>query len=129
MVGKKDLLMSPNNEHHGYNARPLSGVWAQAPYLHNGTVPTVYHLLVPDERPASFVKSRLDYDTKLLGFAWNAPQSGASDEGYLFQTNAIPALSNKGHDRDIVEGDKTYRLNWSADKEGAFAIIEYLKTL
>ncbi len=129
MAGKKDLLMSPNNEHHGYNARPLSGVWAQAPYLHNGTVPTVYHLLVPDKRPASFVKSRLDYDAKLLGFAWEPQQTGMQQEGYPFQANAIPALSNKGHDKDIVEGKKTYRLNWSNDKEGAFAIIEYLKTL
>ncbi len=129
LAGKKDLLMSPNDEHHGYNARPLSGVWAQAPYLHNGTVPTVYHLLVPDERPVSFVKSRLDYDPRYLGFSWDAQQTAGPNEGYLFQTNAIPALSNKGHDKDIVEGKKTYRLNWSGDKEGAFAIIEYMKTL
>jgi len=129
LAGKKDLLMSPNSEHHGYNARPLSGVWAQAPYLHNGTVPTIYHLLVPDERPASFVKSRLDYDQKLLGFSWNPQQANGKEEGYVFQTNAVPALSNKGHDKDIVEGKKTYRLNWSNDKDGAFAIIEYLKTL
>ncbi len=127
--GEKDLLMSPNNEHRGYNARPLSGIWAQAPYLHNGTVPTVYHLLVPDERPASFIKSRLDYDSQYLGFVWNAEQAAKPNEGYLFQANAIPALSNKGHDKDIVEGKKTYRLNWSGDKPGAFAIIEYLKTL
>ena len=129
LAGKKDLLMSPNDEHHGYNARLLSGVWAQAPYLHNGTVPTVYHLLVPDERPASFVKSRLDYDQKLLGFSWEPQQVTDKNEGYLFQTNAIPALSNKGHDKDIVEGKKIYRLNWSDDKDSAFAIIEYLKTL
>ena len=129
LTGKKDLLMSPNAEHHGYNARPLSGIWAQAPYLHNGTVPTVYHLLVPDERPASFIKSRLDYDKKYLGYSWNPQQATGKNEGYMFQTNAIPALSNKGHDKDIVEGKRTYRLNWSGDKHGAFAIIEYLKTL
>ena len=86
-------------------------------------------MLVPDERPASFIKSRLDYDQKLLGFSWSSQQTSGKEEGYVFQTNAIPALSNKGHDKDIVEGKKTYRLNWSGDKEGAFAIIEYLKTL
>ncbi|MBA3757110.1 MAG: c-type cytochrome, partial [Nitrosomonas sp.] len=129
LTGKKDLLMSPNDEHHGYNARPLSGIWAQAPYLHNGTLPTVYHLLVPDERPTSFIKSRLDYDQKYLGFTWNPQQATSQNEGYLFQANAIPALSNKGHDKDIVESKKTYRLNWSGDKQSAFAIIEYLKTL
>ena len=126
---KEDLLMSPNAEHHGYNALPLSGIWAQAPYLHNGTVPTVYHLLIPDERPASFIKSRLDYDQGYLGFSWNPQQATSQNEGYLFQTNTVPALSNKGHDKDIVEGNRTYRLNWSGDKQGAFAIIEYLKTL
>jgi len=129
LAGKKDLLMSPNDAHHGYNARPLSGIWAQAPYLHNGTVPTVYHLLVPEERPASFIKSLLDYDQKYLGYSWNSQQATGQNEGYLFQTNAIAALSNKGHDKDIVEGKKTYRLNWSGDKQGAWAIIEYLKTL
>lgn len=129
LAGKKDLLMSPNDEHHGYNARPLSGVWAQAPYLHNGTVPTIYHLLVPDERPVIFIKSSLDYDQKYLGYSWDAQQKTRQNEGYLFQTNVIQALSNKGHDKDIVEGKKTYRLNWSHDKQGAFAIIEYLKTL
>lgn len=130
LEGKKDLLMSPNDQHHGYNARPLSGVWAQAPYLHNGSVPTLYHLLVPGERPETFMKSRLNYDKKHLGFSWQ-PQQNSSDkeEGYLFKANVIPALSNKGHDRDIKEGKRTYRLDWSADKQGAFAIIEYLKTL
>lgn len=131
LEGKKDLLMSPNSQHHGYNARPLSGVWAQAPYLHNGSVPTIYHLLVPEERPATFVKSRLDYDKKYLGFSWQQQQASGTDkeEGYLFKANVIPALSNQGHDRDLIEGKKTYRLDWSADKQGAFAIIEYLKTL
>ena len=129
LTGRKDVLMSPNDEHHGYNARPLSGIWAQAPYLHNGTVPTVYHLLVPEERPESFIKSRLDYDQKLLGFSWDPQQTSSSDEGYTFKINTIPALSNKGHDKDITEGKKIYRLDWSKDKQGAWAIIEYLKTL
>src|ERR1700694_4819378 len=54
-----------------YNALPLGGVWAQAPYLHNGSVPTLYHLLVPSERPTVFMKGRLDYDKKLVGYAWD----------------------------------------------------------
>ncbi|UJP06490.1 MAG: cytochrome C [Nitrosomonas sp.] len=129
LTDRKDVLMSPNSEHHGYNARPLNGIWAQAPYLHNGVVPTVYHLLVPDERPGSFVKSRLDYDQKLLGYSWNLNATERQDEGYVFKVDAIPAFSNRGHDKDVTEGGKTYRLDWSADKHGAFAIIEYLKTL
>ncbi len=136
LEGKQSLIMSPNDQHHGYNARPLSGIWAQAPYLHNGSIPTVYHLLVPDERPDKFVKSRLDYDQELLGFSWQLASWQLADaadsemkEGYLFDTNSFPAFSNTGHDKDIQDGSHTYQLNWSEDKDGAKAIIEYLKTL
>jgi len=131
LKGKKSVIMSPNNQHHGYNARPLSGIWAQAPYLHNGSVPTVYHLLVPNERPDRFIKSRLDYDKDLLGFSWKLEDASSSKmkEGYLFDTNSFPTFSNAGHDKDILDGDHTYKLNWSEDKDGAKAIVEYLKTL
>ena len=114
-----------------YNALPLGGIWAQAPYLHNGSVPTLYHLLVPDERPGVFMKSRLDYDKELVGFSWRmgTGSAGGGDEGYRFDTGAIEAFSNAGHDKDIAVGGETYRLNWSGDKDGAMAIIEYMKTL
>ncbi|MCI5167352.1 MAG: cytochrome C [Candidatus Electrothrix sp. GM3_4] len=130
LAGKKDLIISPNKQHHGYNARPLNGIWAQAPYLHNGSVPTVYHLLVPDERPASFVKSRLEYDQKKLGFAWTkATTLSIPDNSYIFDTKSFPTFSNVGHDKDIKENGQHYKLDWSNDKAGAMAIIEYLKTL
>lgn len=38
----------------GYVAPPLDGVWASAPYLHNGSVPTLWHLLHPEQRPAAW---------------------------------------------------------------------------
>ncbi len=131
--GKESLVMSPVDQQHGYNARPLNGVWADAPYLHNGSVPTIYHLLVPRERPNQFVKSRLDYDTKLLGFVWepatSADNDGTRTAGYTFDTQSFSTFSNKGHDEDITEGTRTYKLNWEDDMEGAKAIVEYLKTL
>ena len=128
LVDRAQFAMMPPQEHEGYNALPLGGVWARAPYLHNGSVPTLYHLLVPDERPLKFIKSRLDYDPQRVGFAWEI-DAGATDEGYPFDTGAFPALSNKGHDTDIQEDGKEYRLDWSTDKESARALIEYLKTL
>ena len=127
MEGRKSLAMTPTKLHDGYNALPLVGLWAQAPYLHNGSVPTLYHLLVPNERPAVFIKSRLGYDQKLVGFAWE--QGAELKEGYVFDTRLAPALSNKGHDKNIVQDGKTFKLDWSDDKDGAFALIEYLKTL
>jgi mono/diheme cytochrome c family protein len=38
----------------GYAAPPLTGIWASAPYLHNGSVPTLWHLMRPDDRPVWF---------------------------------------------------------------------------
>lgn len=128
LVDKPQLAMADPAAHDGYNALPLGGVWAQAPYLHNGSTPTLYHLLMPAERPATFVKGRLDYDSTRVGFAWGACAPEACKEGYRFETTAFPALSNKGHDRDVVEDGKLRKLDWSDDEAGAMAIIEYLKT-
>lgn len=109
----------------GYNATALRGVWAVAPYLHTGAVPTLYHLLMPSERPTRFVKGALQYDKDYVGFAWKEGGEG----GYLFDTSAFHAITNTGHDRDIIEDGKSYKLDWSDDVAGAMAIIEYLKTL
>ena len=53
----------------GYVARPLEGVWATAPYLHNGSVPTLDDLLKPeDERPVCFPVGHREYDPVKLGY-------------------------------------------------------------
>ena len=129
LKGNSKQAMLPPRIHDGYNALPLPGLWAQAPYLHNGSVPTLYHLLVPEERPDVFVKSRLDYDKRNIGFNWQRDTWLNKDEGYLYDTTASPATSHLGHDHDITENGKTFKLNWADDKDGAWALIEYLKTL
>ncbi len=131
LVGKVEFAMMDPALHDGYNALPLGGIWAQAPYLHNGSVPTMYHLLVPNERPTVFMKSRLDYDQELLGFSWriNSEAAQTEEEGYRYDTRAVKAFSNAGHDKDITIKGVTYKLDWSNDKEGAMAIIEFMKTL
>ncbi|MDH5392605.1 MAG: cytochrome c [Gammaproteobacteria bacterium] len=129
LKGQSKQVMLPPRIHNGYNALPLPGLWAQAPYLHNGSVPTLYHMLVPSERPAVFVKSRLDYDQHNVGFNWRQDNWTDKTEGYIYDTTASPATSHAGHDRDITENGKTYKLNWSDDKASAWALIEYLKTL
>jgi len=131
LLNKAEFAMMSPAQHDGYNALPLGGVWAQAPYLHNGSVPTVYHLLTPNERPVIFMKSRLDYDQKLMGFSWaiTSNKHDIKEEGYQYDTHAIQAFSNAGHDKDVTIGLHRYKLDWSDDKEGAMAIIEYMKTL
>ena len=55
----------------GYKADMLHGVWAQAPYLHNGSVPTLGHLLCSETRPRRFLRGNLRYDEALVGFEWS----------------------------------------------------------
>lgn len=98
-----------------YAARPLHGVWAAAPYLHNGSVPTLADLLTPPEdRPKSFPIGQRDYDPVKVGFETDLPadrvkytvdttQTGNGNGGHVYGT-ALP------------EGEKQ-------------ALLEYLKTL
>src|SRR4051795_1200844 len=52
-----------------HRARPLNGVWATAPYLHNGSVPSLYWMLKPQsERPRSFCQGARDFDPEQVGF-------------------------------------------------------------
>lgn len=129
LADKPQLSMRDPAECEGYNALPLGGIWAQAPYLHSGSVPTLYHLLVPESRPSVFIKSRLEYDREKVGFQWQPRKFESQSKGYLFDTRSFPTLSKRGHDRDIFENGKTYKLDWSNDLEGAKAIIEFMKTL
>lgn len=78
-----------------YRPRPLSGQWATPPFLHNGSVPTLYHLLSPvSERPATFLVGSRDFDTNHVGLV--LPENGATI-GATFDTS-LPGNSNKGHE-------------------------------
>ncbi len=64
--GRQDTRLDPG----GYLAPPLDGVWATAPYFHNGSVPTLWHVLHPSERPAVWRRTSKDgYDQARVGFA------------------------------------------------------------
>lgn len=128
LKGKEKFSMTKPARHAGYNALPLTGIWAQAPYLHNGSVPTMYHLLMPETRPSQFVKSRLSYDQEKMGFEWSLDKTG-DESGYLYNTEASAALSYKGHDKNIEIDNVTYKLNWNKDETSVKAIIEYMKVL
>lgn len=109
----------------GYQAPPLRGVWATAPYLHNGSVPTVYHLLKSSERPARFLRppstDLTHYDRARLGWTFrpvDSPSSLTPEEKRGYFDSSRFGLSNTGH----TFGDKL------SDDERA-DVIEYLKTL
>ena len=116
----------------GYKPRPLEGVWATAPFLHNGSVPTIYDLLSPaHERPREFYLGRREYDPVKLGFVTDR---GSSTKGFLFNTR-LQGNHNTGHEfragfneAAAANGDYQYGVigpALSADER--FAIIEYLK--
>ena len=77
-----------------YRARKLNGIWATAPYLHNGSVPTLYHLLHPDQRPAKFFVGNREYDPARIGYVWET--AGAGVNFWTYDTTQ-PGNHNTGH--------------------------------
>jgi cytochrome c551/c552 len=102
-----------------YKARPLNGIWATAPYLHNGSVPNLYQLLLPSaNRDATFTVGSREFDLKNVGFLF-----GPQDGSFTFDTS-LPGNSNKGHEgRDYGTGPD------QMTDEQRWQLLEYLKTL
>jgi mono/diheme cytochrome c family protein len=77
-----------------YKPRPLAGIWATGPFLHNGSVPTIYQLLLPaDQRDKKFFVGTRDFDPVNLGFSTQPPSKG----GFWLDTSII-GNSNIGHE-------------------------------
>lgn len=115
---KEGLIADPK----GYAAPPLNGVWASAPYLHNGSVPTLWHLLHPDQRPKIWRWTSKAYDHHRMGIsveALNAVPKGLSpiDRREVFDTSRF-GKSAAGHDFPAA-----------LDEEEKEDLLEYLKTL
>jgi hypothetical protein len=103
----------------GYMAVPLDGIWARAPYLHNGSVPTL-HALLTGERPAQFYRGNNSYDQEKVGFTWDSQGPGAA----LYDTT-LSGLANTGHDTTEFNGN----VKWKKKPEKLNDLLEYLKTL
>ena len=85
----------------GYKADMLHGIWAQAPYLHNGSVPTLGQLVCPATRPRRFLRGNLHYDEALVGFEWAdrpAARYGPNDTILVKEYDTtVPGKANTGH--------------------------------
>ena len=120
-----------------YRARPLNGVWATAPYLHNGSVPSLYWMLTPAaERPKQFCIGTRDFDPKQVGFHVDAGQKPTCAKGEtLFSTvdskgAPIPGNSNLGHSLEGTPGPgKPGVIGRLLKEDERTDLIEYLKTL
>ena len=117
--GKLKTILDPK----GYVAPPLDGVWATAPYLHNGSVPTLADLLNPDQRPKAWRRTPDGYDQQRVGIEVetlaDAPNSTGPGVVRNYYDTSFPGLGNAGHrypPKPLSEGDQK-------------ALLEYLKTL
>lgn len=101
----------------GYIAPPLDGIWVTAPYLHNGSVPTLEALLNSDLRPKYWSRDydNPEYDYEKLG--WKFTKEPKAVDKFTYNTE-VPGYGNYGH----TFGDKL------TEKERK-AVMEYLKTL
>jgi mono/diheme cytochrome c family protein len=101
-----------------YYAPPLDGIWATAPYLHNGSVPNLAALMDSTKRPAAFTRTydSNDYDQANVGWNFTAATTGQTGNNVYDTTKT--GYGNGGH---------TYGDLMSPDDRAA--VIEYLKTL
>lgn len=105
-----------------YKSRPLHGVWATPPFLHNGAVPTVYHMLSPLRmRPKQFYVGNREYDPVHLGYVHTA------SAGSFKHDTSIAGNHNTGH--LFTDVDMPGRIGPLFSEADKFAIIEYLKIM
>lgn len=117
--GKRTYRTNPG----GYVAPPLNGVWATAPYLHNGSVPTLWHFFHPEARPVVWQRTEDGYDTARVGleitpFDSLPPTAKTAADRRVFFDTRLPGKSAAGHPfvNELDEDEKQ-------------AVLEYLKTL
>jgi mono/diheme cytochrome c family protein len=95
---------------HGYANLPLDGLWLRAPYLHNGSVPTLWDLFLPaKDRPAKFHRGCDVYDAEKVGFVSDKEADGA--HRYFEVDTSIPGNRNTGHEghaygTDLSDGQR-----------------------
>lgn len=137
-----DTTANPYNSLVAYKGRSLNGIWATAPYLHNGSVPTLYDLLLPakeagdpDEgeyRPANFVVGSREFDPVKVGFRSQGYGGSEFNTGFNVVCK-IPQKDgkcwgnlNSGHEYGTIH-DK--RGMTPLTHEERVALVEYMKTL
>jgi mono/diheme cytochrome c family protein len=117
--GEQEAIADPG----GYVAPPLDGIWASAPYFHNGSVPTVWHVMHPDKRPKVWRRSEDGYDQQKLGLEFTAFEE-------------LPSSVKTGRERrkyfDTGKFGKSaagHTFPDELDEAEKRAVLEYLKTL
>jgi mono/diheme cytochrome c family protein len=130
---KPDTTASPYNSLLAYKGRSLNGIWATAPYLHNGSVPTLYDLLLPQKRDGDPAEGEYRPDSFVVGSRqFNPEKVGFSYEGYdgFPMTTFRDGDKNGGHEYGAgrtpqMNGEQFRALSEDERRD----LIEYIKTL
>lgn len=118
-LGEKQVIADPG----GYVAPPLDGVWATGPYFHNGSVPTLWHVLHPDQRPKIWKRTENGYDRERVGLQVETfdrlpgDVDSARDAREYFDTRRFGKSAGGHLFPDALTPDEKR------------AVLEYLKTL
>lgn len=126
----------------GYKARPLNGIWATAPFLHNGSVPTLMDLLMPaNERPELVKLGNVEFDPVNVGLVQGGDMDTVNDTrytrgGFFVLDTTVKGNSNVGHEfSDRWDENKHYDnqekgvIGPELSQQEKEALVEYLKTL
>jgi len=126
----------------GYKARPLNGIWATAPFLHNGSVVSLMDLLKPgEERPTTIQLGNIEFDAVNVGIQQEPKlrtRSGTryAASGIFILDTSVPGNSNRGHEFSrLWDASKGYDeqvkgvIGPELSQDERRALIEFLKTL
>ena len=128
-----DTTAQPLNSLLAYKARSLNGIWATPPYLHNGSVPSLYDLLLPvkregdpedgEYRPNTFYVGLREFDIKRVGYVYK------DQKGFLFDTSEAGNL-NTGHEYAAGRtAQPSGEILPPLTKKERWQLVEYLKSL
>lgn len=119
-----------------YKARPLSGVWATPPYLHNGSVASIYELLLPAHKRATTVYlGSKEYDPVKLGYVQKEIPGGFALTPLDKHGKPIPGNRNAGHEFKGERKNDQWRSLGSGvigpelREDERMELIEFIKTL
>lgn len=140
---------------YAYKARPLNGIWATAPYLHNGSVPSLYDMLLPSCsdaeitasntcRPNRFTLASRELDPKKVGlesrdirefptqFEFDTSLPGNSNAGHEYAVGKTQIIKIDTKGQAIKKPDGTFEMEpplAPINEAQRWALVEYLKTL
>ncbi len=134
--GRPNCLQAPS----GYKARPLNGIWATAPYLHNGSVANLYALLSPvSERAKILYLGYQEFDPVKVGYISIASEGSSMAGPVIPNTKGLTKVIvngmdvrvgnlNSGHEFNRNRGDKG-NVGPLLSVKDRMALVEFLKTL